>query len=168
MSQQTTMPQSYTCCTTVEGQCPLWEHCLRSRVYRETFSPVMLAPLIETVNFKSPKVNALTEQCTAYRSDRPQRFARGMSHIFDLVPKVKYRAVQQSVQACFGCRHTYFYCKKGEQLISPKEQAAIAQTFSRYGIAEPPRFDSYEECYNWELAPVTAKHKTCRPTVQDL
>lgn len=150
MPQQSNMPLSYACCTVQEGQCPLWEHCLRSKVYREQFNEIMLAPAITTVNFQSPKVHALTEQCTYFRSDRPQRFARGMKHIFDAVPKAKYSAVQQAVEFCFGCRRTYFYCKKGEQLITPKEQTAIAAVFLRHGFIEPPRFDAYEECYSWE------------------
>lgn len=150
MPQLPTMPPSYIGCAAEEAQCPLREHCLRSKVYREATGGVMRAPAVTLVNFRNPENQALTEQCRFYRTDRPMRFARGMSHIFDLVPKGKYKAVQQAVQKCFSCRRIYFYCKGGEQLISPREQAAIAEVFQQYGLTEPPRFDEYVDCLNWE------------------
>jgi hypothetical protein len=150
MPQQLSMPVSYVSCTAAEGQCPLREHCLRSKVYRESTEGVFFSPVITVVNFKSPQNRALTNECKLYRTDQPKRFARGMKHIFDLVPKMQYKAVQQAVQNCFGCRRTYFYCKKGEQLISPGEQTAIANVFQRHRIDTPPHFDDYVECLDWE------------------
>ncbi len=149
MSQSNSMPLSYVVCTAEEGQCPLREHCLRSKVYSEDTENLKREPIVRVVNFKNPDTHSLTEQCTLYRSDQTLRFAKGMTHLFDFVPKVKYSAVQQAVQSCFSSNRTYFYCKKGERLISPKEQESIAKVFQRFSIDTLPQYDNYEECYDW-------------------
>lgn len=149
MSQPITLPPTFIRCTAEEGTCPLRETCLRSTVHRETIYSGKDNTFLRTVNLWNKDIQPFTENCEAYLKAELKNFAQGFKHLFDCVPKAKYAIIQNEVQKVFGNRRTYFYCKKGEQLVSPEEQQRIAQIFKNQGIEEEPQYDNFVEVYAW-------------------
>lgn len=124
--------------------------CLRSSLWRNPTAQVLQSPCWVMVNLQYAAARPLTTQCAQYRSAQPQRFARGLTHLFDGVPRGVYPALRADVERIFSSRRTYFYCRKGMLLVSPAEQHAIAQAFAQHGVDEPPRYDGYEDCCAWD------------------
>ena len=57
--------------------------------------------------------------------------------------------IRRRIMACFSCRSYYFQSRKGERLITPKEQQAIANVFRQAGLKAEPEFDNYVEETYW-------------------
>lgn len=148
MIHNTEMPPSYTCCCAGEGTCPLRERCLRSLAHRERTRDEKLFTLT-VVNLWNPALLTNTEKCKLFREARKVAYARGFSRLFDNVPKKDYFAVKARVQAVFGSERSYYYCKNGTWLASPREQARIAAIFRAAGLGETPPYDQMVECYDW-------------------
>ena len=86
--------------------------------------------------------------CRHFRSDAPLRYARGMKKLFDAVPKGQYGTIRTKVMNCFSSERVFYYAQRGDQLISPKEQARISAVFKSAGFTVP-MFDTYELSPDW-------------------
>lgn len=142
------MPKDYVLCPATDAACPRAATCLRAHAWRTlaagrekgwTFVR-SLSPAL-AINPPSP--------CPHYRNSTPVRLARGMSHLFDDVPRRLALSVRRQVVLCFSSERYFYYCRGGKRLITPEEQQAVAAVFKRAGLSFPPKFDSYEEGYNW-------------------
>ena len=61
-------------------------------------------------------------------------------------------AVPQRALRCndvFSSERAFYYAQKGDQLISPEQQAEITTIFNEYELPAP-QFDSYEQRPDWE------------------
>ena len=79
--------------------------------------------------------------------DQPQRFARGITCLFDDIPLRKAETIKSQLIAHLG-RNTYYRCKQKKRLVRPKEQAYIKKLFLAQGITEEPQYDEYMEYYD--------------------
>jgi len=150
MSQLLEMPPGYVRCVAAEGECPLRETCLRSKVHREAdYTGGGEWYAVGVVNLWKASVRPLTAECKAYRKAEARQFARGFGRLFDPVPKGVYAEVQRQVEQVFGNRRYYFQCKKGARLTSPEEQERIARIFEKYGVGEAPQYDKMVEVYDY-------------------
>jgi len=140
-----TPPAIYTCC--LASDCPLAAKCLRHLVFDE-----MTADTTRTITVVNPKREATqyaTSACTEFRSAETTRHARGMTHLFDLVPAGQLREVKSQVKACFSSERYYYLCRNGSRLVSPAQQEQIAAIFSNHDLGTPA-FDAYEDAYEWQ------------------
>lgn len=145
------VPCSFAHCYATEEQCGKRQRCLRHHAARMNEED-LAKPKEILMCITQDYVNRVAkgEDCIHFRSDTPLRYARGMKVLFDDVPKSQYAAIRQRVISCFSCRRIFFYAKKGEQLISPAEQAHIEYVFKSAGMPAP-RFDRYELFPEWRL-----------------
>ena len=72
-----------------------------------------------------------------------------MTKLFDEIPHRLEADIRRRIMACFSCRSYYFQSRKGERLITPKEQQAIANVFRQAGLKAEPEFDDYVEETYW-------------------
>lgn len=143
------MPKDYIYCPAADGACPRISHCLRAIAYRQltaTEAPAKLGPI--RIVHPACVANA-TDGCEYYRDSTPVRFARGMTKLFDEIPHRLEADIRRRIMACFSCRSYYFQSRKGERLITPKEQQDIANVFRRAGLKAEPEFDNYVEETYW-------------------
>lgn len=144
------IPYGYAYCYATPNQCPDSPHCLRH--HAACMNEEVLPDPPEAVCCITPTYVervAKGEPCRHFRSDEPLRYARGMSKVFDAVPRKQYPSVRNRVINCFSCERIFYYAQKGEQLISPAQQERIAAIFEQMGLATPP-FDRYELRPNWD------------------
>ena len=87
------------------------------------------------------------EECPFFLLDQPQRFARGITCLFDDIPLRKAETIKSQLIAHLG-RNTYYRCKQKKRLVRPKEQAYIKKLFLAQGITEEPKYDEYMEYYD--------------------
>ncbi|MBR0274989.1 MAG: hypothetical protein IJQ76_02110, partial [Prevotella sp.] len=80
--------RNYTVC--FNNECPLHEHCLRWQVGR--YVPERLYT-ISCFNPNHP--GAGSDTCPGYRSDQPQRIARGMVGFYSEMPRAKEVAIKK-------------------------------------------------------------------------
>lgn len=64
-------------------------------------------------------------------------------------PKPQYHSVRYDVMNVFSSERAFYYAQKGDQLISPEQQAEITTIFNEYELPAP-QFDSYEQRPDWE------------------
>ena len=125
------MPKDYIYCPAADGACPRAPQCLRAIAYH----PACVAHA--------------QKGCDYYRDSTPVRFAQGMTKLFDEIPHRLEADIRRRIMACFSCRSYYFQSRKGERLITPKEQQAIANVFRQAGLKAEPEFDNYVEETYW-------------------
>lgn len=67
--------------------------------------------------------------------------AQGMSNLYDEVSTPIASAIKQELVAHFG-KALYYRLKSGEKLITPEQQAYIAEVFAKHGAPTPPLYDT--------------------------
>ena len=143
------IPFGYASCYATDKECAKAVHCLRRQVARL----YQLQPEPPTTNYcVTPAYVAQLakgEACREFRSDAPMRYARGMRRLFDHIPKAQYHSVRYDVMNVFSSERAFYYAQKGDQLISPEQQAEITTIFNEYELPAP-QFDSYEQRPDWE------------------
>lgn len=150
MSITTSIPADYVRCAVAEGNCLLREKCLRSKVLREdTYSEATSQIGIEVVNIWNKALKPCTNECAAFRPSYKRRFAKGFSHLFECVPKGLYESFRRDIINVFSSRRTFYYCQKGEILVTPEEQLGIDAVFRKYRLLSGPKFDAFVEEEDW-------------------
>ena len=143
------MPKDYIYCPAADGACPRAPQCLRAialRLVRGIEAAEMPGPF----GIVLPACVAHAQKgCDYYRDSTPVRFAQGMTKLFDEIPHRLEADIRRRIMACFSCRSYYFQSRKGERLITPKEQQDIANVFRRAGLKAEPEFDDYVEETYW-------------------
>ena len=149
MTQYQDLPNNYLHCLAGNEACPRKSTCLRAiaaRMLEEsgTASPVEIHAL-------NPNIarNAGEKGCSFYRDSAPVRLARGMTRLLDNVPAGKVDTLRSKVIGCFASQYRFFTCRKGTHPVTPKEQQAIAEVFSKYVPGVEPQYDGYETSVLW-------------------
>ena len=144
------IPYDYTYCYATDEQCTQTGHCLRRHAAKmneeqpEPYSAVSCVTPTYVAKVTTGK------PCKHYRSDTPLRYARGMNHLFDDVPRSLDPQVRQRVMQVFSCERIFYYAQTGEYLTSPEEQKRINAIFSKAGLPDPS-FDEYVTQPNWRV-----------------
>lgn len=100
-----------------------------------------------TYTAANPAVITGRQPCPLFVPDRRERYAWGISHIFDNVRAADLRAAKYGVKACFGSS-TFYHVKEQLRAITEEEQQAVRQVFVELGYdGTAIEFDRYEECY---------------------
>ncbi|KXB85286.1 hypothetical protein HMPREF3034_00275 [Prevotella sp. DNF00663] len=140
-------PADYVVCMLTEGKCALSASCLRSKMFAANVDEKQT--YMHMLNPYALADGLSGTPCTYYRSAQKQQLARGMLHIFDNVPRKIYPEVRRAVMDCFSSYRQFYYCRKGEKLISPSAQNAVMEVFKRYRLDTEHLFDAYEEGFDW-------------------
>lgn len=144
------IPQAYGYCFETPDSCPKASTCLRAQAAQLLIKSKQAETLFVTcVHPCLVSAHAADGTCELYRPDTVQRYAKGMTRLFDTLPLKAAKSVKQQVIHSFSCERIYYQCRSGERLISPKEQERIARIFRAAGIQEAPQFDGYVETLEW-------------------
>ncbi len=145
------IPFDYAYCYATAQQCTLSAQCLRHHAAQLNEEQTKPRERLITISPTYIERVAQGEKCGHFRSDVPLRYALGMKHLFDVVPKVHYSHVRKRVMGVFSSERLFFYAQKGEHLISPEQQSKIAHIFQQVGL-EAPVFESYELHPDWSVS----------------
>lgn len=95
----------------------------------------------------NPNVITGKPNCPLFISNRKERYAWGISHIFDNVRASDLRGVRLSVMQCFGAA-TYYHVKEQLRAITEEEQQDVRDAFTENSYdGQSIEFDRYEEHY---------------------
>ena len=137
------MPKDYIYCPAADGAGPRAPQCLRAIAYRQ-LTATEASDKPSPIRIVHPACVAHAQKgCDYYRDSTPVRFAQGMTKLFDEIPHRLEADIRRRIMACFSCRSYYFQSRKGERLITPKEQQAIANVFRQAGLKAEPEIDNF-------------------------
>lgn len=93
------------------------------------------------------KVITEKQSCPFFDPDRKERFAWGISRIYDNVRVVDLSDIRQNLIYTFG-RTAYYRIKRKERVLTESEQKEIRDIFTDMGYdGSAIEFDCYEEQY---------------------
>lgn len=138
------VPADWALC--FQDACPLHEECQRwlAGSYapkKMTVRPCVIAPSVE-----------LTGTCRYYVNPEPVTLAYGFNDLFSHVRRNEYEPMQRALYAIFGSESSYYRCKRGQRAITPQEQRAIQNLFSKYGYADAVVFNRTQQTYDFPVA----------------
>lgn len=150
MILQKDIPQGYAHCFAGKNSCPKAESCLRAIAAKLLAESEDTQPQsVNTVNAIYIERLADLDSCPLYRSSKPVRYAKGMTHLFEELPLKQATAVRRQVVACFSCERYFYHSRNGSRLIDLEEQRKIVHAFRTHVPGVTPRFDGYEEVIVW-------------------
>ncbi len=144
-----TMPPDYVLCPTTDAACPRAATCLRALAWRALAAGAATSEWFYIRCLNPSYAANPPARCEHYRDSTPVHYARGMTRIFDDVPVRVEKTVRRRVMSCFSCRNYYFLSRKGERLIRPEEQEAIARVFRSCVPGLEPTYDGYVDDIYW-------------------
>nr|WP_315087815.1 DUF6078 family protein [uncultured Prevotella sp.] len=122
--------------------CPKANSCLHHTAYT-----MLHTNTHEHYTLANPQVITGKQPCPIYEADRKERFAWGISRIYDNVRTADLRGVKLNVISCFGAS-VYYKIKQQRRAISEEEQQEIRLAFTEMGYdGNTIEFDHYEEQY---------------------
>ena len=122
--------------------CPKANSCLHHTAYT-----MLHTNTHEHYTLANPQVITGKQPCPIYKADRKERFAWGISRIYDNVRTRDLRGVKLNVISCFGAS-VYYKIKQQRRAISEEEQQEIRLAFTEMGYdGNAIEFDHYEEQY---------------------
>lgn len=134
------VPADYPLC--LHADCPMAAACLHQ----------LACDQIETSNrylrLVNPKRCSKDDKCEYYQDPTPMRYARGFKNIQEKMYSKQYKRFMHKLIGKFG-RTAYFERRRGDTLLSPKEQQIVLAVLREVGIEGEIEFDSYEENVNW-------------------
>ena len=87
------------------------------------------------------------QPCPSFVPDRKERFAWGISHIYDNVRAADLRRARYEVMSCFGS-NVYYKVKQQRRAITEEEQELVRLSFTEMGYdGAAIEFDRYDEQY---------------------
>ena len=93
------------------------------------------------------KVITEKQSCSFFDPDRKERFAWGISRIYDNVRVADLSDIRQNLIYTFG-RTAYYRIKRKERVLTEREQREIREVFTDAGYdGSKIEFDRYEEQY---------------------
>ncbi len=136
------VPSGYPICTS--KSCNERAHCLHSY-----FAPEVLreARTFTMINQQHPNYQE-GKACELYCSNKPERYARGLTKAMGEMSHNNYVAFTNYLIA----KHTktqFYRIKRGDIPLSPAEQAELLELLRTYGCTGEEPFDSYEMRYTW-------------------
>ncbi|ETD16565.1 MULTISPECIES: DUF6078 family protein [Prevotellaceae] len=123
-------------------------HCAKAgKCLRHTAHTMLAESRHETYMVANPDVVTGAQPCPLFVPDRKERFAWGISHIYDNVRASDLRRVRYEVMACFGSE-VYYKVKQQRRAITEEEQEMVRLSFTEMGYdGTAIEFDRYEEQY---------------------
>nr|WP_024991161.1 DUF6078 family protein [Hoylesella marshii] len=101
----------------------------------------------ESYTVVNPAVITGRQPCSLFMPDRKERYAWGISRIYDNVRAADLRGIKLSVMSCLGSS-SYYRIKQQRRTITEEEQLDIRQAFTDMGYdGQAMEFDRYEEHY---------------------
>lgn len=144
------IPQHYTYCFAGKDTCPKATTCLRAIAAQVlTDSPEEPTKVIATINPIYVQRLSSPDNCQFYRDNKPVRYAKGMTQLFEDLSLKQAPQVRRQVVKCFSCESLFYHSRKGTRLISPQEQENIRSVFHSAGIETEPKFDEFQYCLAW-------------------
>lgn len=135
------MPKNYLMCT--HTSCIKCNTCLRYLAYESMPDSEVSLRIV------NPKFLALhTDGCPYFRSSEKIRYAKGFVGILESLPNKVWKSVSGKLLFLYNGR-TYYRVRKGEKLLTPKEQDRIVNLIRQHGITDIPEFDAYVSDYEW-------------------
>lgn len=115
--------------------CPRHVHCLHWQV------ALYVSEELPIVTFVNPRFKqVVTNECSYYRDDTPQRVAKGMIHFYDTIP----RKLETAIKADFITRFTrvgYYKMRNGLRPITTDIEEIITNVCRSHGWKEELKFD---------------------------
>ena len=136
------VPSGYPICTS--ESCNERAHCLHAHFASEVLCE---ARTFTMINQQHPSYQE-GKACELYRSDEPERYARGLTKAMGEMSHNNYVAFTNYLIA----KHTktqFYRIKRGDIPLSPAEQAELQKVLRSYGCAGEEPFDRYEMRYTW-------------------
>ncbi|PDP68974.1 DUF6078 family protein [Prevotella intermedia] len=131
-----------------------YEHCAgthcekASQCLRHTAYTMLESSGRERYMMLNPKVVTGAQPCPFFESDHKERFAWGISTIYDNVRAADLRRARHEVMACFGSE-VYYKVKQQRRAITEEEQEMVRLSFTEMGYdGSAIEFDRYEEQYS--------------------
>lgn len=144
------IPKEYVYCFADKKTCPKVDTCLRAIAVQLLAASGMPQPTdLRTVNALYVRQLPSPAACPLYRHNEPERYARGMTHLFDEIPLKHAPSIRKRVIRCFTSETLFFRSRKGERLISPEEQRAILKVFQSMGLDITPVYDEFTYAPSW-------------------
>lgn len=135
------VPKGFAHC--LNGQCPQGSNCLRRKIALHVPDTCQFIKIVNPAY--TPPADG---QCPFYKSGKPLRFARGMTHMYDTLPHNAAVDIKQTLLCYFG-RSGYYRLFRKESLFDLQDQAYIRQLFLKHGITSEPAYDDFVEGYAW-------------------
>ena len=136
----TSLPSHYTVCE--HSDCPMAATCLHQLAYTELLKT---EPVLHLLN---PTQCTKNETCKFYRNNTPVTYARGFTNFQKKMYPHQYQTFMHKLIDTFS-RNGYFERRRGETVLSPKDQETVLAALKEVGISEEMQFDSYESHINW-------------------
>lgn len=124
-------------------------HCEKaSQCLRHTAYTMLEMSTKERYMGLNPYVVTGAQPCPFFELDRKERFAWGISSIYDNVRAADLRRARHEVMACFGSE-VYYKVKQQRRAITEEEQEMVRLSFTEIGYdGSAIEFDRYEEQYS--------------------
>ena len=101
----------------------------------------------ESYAVANPAVITGAQPCPLFTPDHKERYAWGISHIYDNVRAADLHGAKWKVMSCFGA-DVYYKVKQLRRAITEEEQRDVRLTFTEMGYdCSTIEFDRYEEQY---------------------
>ena len=101
----------------------------------------------ETYRIVNPAVITGAQPCPLYDPDHKERYAWGISRIYDNVRAADLHGAKWKVMSCFGA-DVYYKVKQLRRAITEEEQQDVRLAFTEMGYdGSAIEFDRYEEQY---------------------
>ena len=102
----------------------------------------------ESYTVVNPAVITGRQPCSLFMPDRKERYAWGISRIYDNVRAADLHGVKWKVMSCFGADVNY-QVKQLRRAITEEEQRDVRLAFTEMGYdGSAIEFDRYEEQYS--------------------
>lgn len=145
------IPQHYAHCFAGKDLCPKAATCLRALAAQALMdSEAEGKGILHCISPVYVQRLSPAGSCQYYCNNTPVRYAKGMTQLFEDLPLRLSRIVRLRVMQCFSCESYFYQSRKGERLISPKEQEAIRNVFRSAGVDGEPKFDEVQYNLAWE------------------
>lgn len=136
-----TVPPLFSCC--VVSKCPQESKCLRALGYK-----MMKEEGAEHLHIVNPEQCTTDEACRHFRSNVPERYARGFICMKQKMLPGQYSTFRDILISHFG-RNSFYERRCGDIALSPKEQEIVLKALHKAGVTEELPFEAYENAYNW-------------------
>ncbi len=134
------IPERYPVC--LADDCPLAATCLHQLVLETLMQKETYLQLI------NPNQCSKDDTCPFYRNNQLVTYARGFTGFQKRMYPAQYHTFMNLLTSTFG-RNGYFERRRGDTILSPKEQRIIREALKQAGVTEELQFDAYEELSNW-------------------
>ena len=122
------------------SECGRKEECLRYQV-------TSCVPQ-QVTNYPCVLPTALEQgQCRYFHAIQKVRAAAGFRRIISELKEKDLYSIRREMTAYIGSQAAYYRYKRGERLLTPKQQEWIKKMLCRYGYDGEVRFDGYQDIY---------------------